>query len=130
MMREQVVERADRLVKLAVAKRRMTPLPPVSDEAWNELLDLGARAKRLTAVPRLLELSIPKSSEERTWPIVEHSANSASFSTSSGGIYGIIRPARRTRQILPPRAPRVALVGSGKGATLRRFDLSVALRFL
>jgi hypothetical protein len=83
MMREQVVERADRLVKLAVAKRRMTPLPPVSDEAWNELLDLGARAKRLAAVPRLLELSIAKSSEERTWPIVEHSVNSILTALSS-----------------------------------------------
>ena len=46
----------------------------VDDATWNDLMKLGVWAKEHGINPGMVEHSIPRPSDQRTWLIVKHSA--------------------------------------------------------
>jgi hypothetical protein len=63
--------RAKELVDFASERE---PSIHVDDATWNDLIKLGVWAKEHGINPQMVENSIPKPSDQRTWLIVKHSA--------------------------------------------------------
>ncbi len=63
--------RAKELVDFASERE---PSIHVDDVTWNDLIKLGVWAKEHGISPQMVENSIPKPSDQRTWLIVKHSA--------------------------------------------------------